>query len=339
LASRELVIVLTPESTSIADAYGLLKSLKQNGLQYPPFLVINKIRSKRQAQKIWHRFREVCKTKLGLSLMFLGLVPMQEAFEQAQHQQQPLVQTMPDCAAARSFWTMARRLRSRPRQELFKLHIQEFWNQALLQYTERSHWIATQQGQESDKEQLNPEERLERIQHDFRQLLQSNSNTWDLETLRSILKELHAELDQAWSRLEEKADAKTDYAQHLIGIKVPDQIRQILFDFMALIPQFEVRSIDDSPEELQNIAALICSEQGLLDLLDSPNLPYVQQVPTLLLSSWGTGPAPQKLPDWLEIKKVLAPPYDLQELQFALHNIVQETQQRDSKTENDQQAT
>ncbi len=45
LAARELVVVVTPDPTSITDAYALIKVLREAGLWWSPLILVNRARS------------------------------------------------------------------------------------------------------------------------------------------------------------------------------------------------------------------------------------------------------------------------------------------------------
>lgn len=325
LASKEIVLVVTPEATSLADAFGLLKSLRQGGLQYPPFLLMNKIRSKRQAQKIWHNFRKLCKERLGLSLLFLGLIPQQELFEQELIQQRPIVELMPDSQPARIFWLMASRLRRRPRQGLFQLQMQEFWNQALLQYTERSPSCLQSHGTAAQADLFldDPEHCMQIVRKGLQQLLQLDAPWPKRENTLQGLDLARQELEQAITRLQQDQDWP-EQDHNVVGIKIPEtEIREVFKDFLDYLPQCAAQEITDSQQDLTGISALICSRQGFAQLpRTQPQL--LSPVPLLLLDCWGQNPwQTLDIPPWLELRQLLAPPYDLQALGLLLEDMIQ----------------
>ncbi len=320
LSSREIVIVLTPEATSIADAYALLKSLHQSGLQYPPFIILNKMRTSNQAQQIWNRLRGLCRTSLQLPLMFLGLVPLHTGFDQELLQQKPLVQISPASPAAAGFWNMARRLVNRPRQNVFHLKIDQFWNQALLHFAERSSG-QPQQWSFAEQQPPSPQARLQRVQDDVQALLQSDLSPEEeqqlAETIRTLLQDLEQDT-HSWH-----VDKQRQPARYTIGLCLPeDELREILFDFLSYLTRFQAREIKDAGLQAGSISALICSQQGLAELVHNRYSFNSDPVPLLLLDSWGRSPLPAELPSWLELQQILQPPYDLQELRQALQEIL-----------------
>lgn len=81
-ASDIAVIVLTPEPTSIADAYALVKSLvRSKGPESASKLklLVNQASSKAEAERVHRRVSAVAKRFLGLSLPLIGSIPHDKA--------------------------------------------------------------------------------------------------------------------------------------------------------------------------------------------------------------------------------------------------------------------
>lgn len=70
------LIVATPEPASIADAYGLLKSLRLDGLQSraEPVLVLNQVGSGEERDRVHERLQGVARRFLRMELALLGAV-------------------------------------------------------------------------------------------------------------------------------------------------------------------------------------------------------------------------------------------------------------------------
>lgn len=83
LAASDLaVVVLTPEPTSIADAYALVKSLvrsKGAGSASKIRLLVNQASSKAEAERVHRRVSAVANRFLGLSLPLIGSIPYEKA--------------------------------------------------------------------------------------------------------------------------------------------------------------------------------------------------------------------------------------------------------------------
>jgi flagellar biosynthesis protein FlhG len=110
LAARELLLITTPEPTSYADAYGLLKVLARQGLSTEPGLLVNLSTSVEDAEEVAHRLASVARRFLRLDLHMLGHVPLDPALPQAVKRQEPVVLSHPNSPSARALARLAARL-------------------------------------------------------------------------------------------------------------------------------------------------------------------------------------------------------------------------------------
>ena len=90
LAAQERLVVLTPEPTSLTDAYALIKVLKQtHGVEH--FKVcVNMAQDTRSAKEIFSRLYQACDHFLGgVSLDLAGIIPRDTAVREAVVRQKP----------------------------------------------------------------------------------------------------------------------------------------------------------------------------------------------------------------------------------------------------------
>ncbi len=73
-AADEIIFVLTQDITSLADAYGLLKSLCKEKLERPVYSVINMVGTLKQAAAVAVRFTQCAEQFLGASVQNIGYV-------------------------------------------------------------------------------------------------------------------------------------------------------------------------------------------------------------------------------------------------------------------------
>jgi flagellar biosynthesis protein FlhG len=76
LTSPEIVLVMTPEPTSITDAYALLKILCLNRVDSTVMVAINQCMSMEVAYKLFAKFREVVQKNLKMEIFPLGTIPL-----------------------------------------------------------------------------------------------------------------------------------------------------------------------------------------------------------------------------------------------------------------------
>lgn len=116
-ASAEVLLVATPEPTSITDAYALLKSLNRNSSYKPGKTVVkmvaNQVRRGKDADELFDKLGVVVNKFLNIDIEYLGSIPYDENMQKAVMRQKPLSMAAPNAAAARSIERIARMLDNR----------------------------------------------------------------------------------------------------------------------------------------------------------------------------------------------------------------------------------
>jgi flagellar biosynthesis protein FlhG len=107
LAADQLVVVATPEPTSITDAYATIKSLCAAGLELG--IVVNLAESGELALKIGDRLKQTSRMFLQTEVELFGCIPRDSAVPQSIVAQHPLVTFMPSSNAARALARLATR--------------------------------------------------------------------------------------------------------------------------------------------------------------------------------------------------------------------------------------
>ena len=111
-ASEEVLLVVTPEPTSITDAYALLKQLNRNSSYRPGKTVVkmiaNQVRSNHDADELFEKIGIVVNKFLNIDIGYLGAVPYDNNMQRAVMRQKPLSMAEPNSAAARSVERVAR---------------------------------------------------------------------------------------------------------------------------------------------------------------------------------------------------------------------------------------
>ena len=105
-ASEEVLLVATPEPTSITDAYALLKSLNRNVAYVPEKTVIkmiaNEIRGEKEAEELFEKLSIVVNKFLNIDVEFLGTIPYDVNMQKAVMKQAPVSIIDPNCSSARA---------------------------------------------------------------------------------------------------------------------------------------------------------------------------------------------------------------------------------------------
>ncbi len=130
LASPEVLMVITPEPTSMTDAYALLKLLHTQDYDGHVRVVVNHSRSHSVGRHSFHKFREVVEFYLKRKLPLLGLVQEDARMQEAVLEQQALCSQHPESPAARDIAVLAGQLMIET-HSVQALDSAEFWRRYL----------------------------------------------------------------------------------------------------------------------------------------------------------------------------------------------------------------
>lgn len=131
LTSPEIVLVMTPEPTSITDAYALLKILCLNRVESTVMIAINQCMSMEVAYKLYAKFREVVQKNLKMDIFPLGTIPLDPHVSKSVKEQEPLITRYPASDAAKGIKNLARYLISKGTTELNNYELKDFWKKCL----------------------------------------------------------------------------------------------------------------------------------------------------------------------------------------------------------------
>jgi flagellar biosynthesis protein FlhG len=111
VASGEILVVATPEPTSITDSYSLLKALNR----HPRFLkedsqikvIANKVSGDAEGEDMYNKLNTVVNRYLKLPISYLGAIPQDNNLEKAVMQQKPVSIQSPNSKSALAYERMA----------------------------------------------------------------------------------------------------------------------------------------------------------------------------------------------------------------------------------------
>ncbi len=107
LAASEIMVVLPPGSTAITQAYTLVKRLAQNFGKRQFRLLLNRMESPDQAQAVAHNFADTAERYLGVSVDYLGYIPLDERLARAGHLHTSVVDAFPVAQSTSQFRKLA----------------------------------------------------------------------------------------------------------------------------------------------------------------------------------------------------------------------------------------
>ena len=106
-AAHLATIVLTPDPTSMTDAFSLLKVLNNKRYRRTPSVIVNMAHGATEAQAVYRRFSAAVSRYIGIQLHYLGAVWRDETIAQSVSAQRPVAMMAADDPSCRQFWTLA----------------------------------------------------------------------------------------------------------------------------------------------------------------------------------------------------------------------------------------
>jgi len=111
LASEEVLLVTTPEPTSITDAYALLKTLCHHEEFYANhtkiWMIANRTHGYREGMELFEKLDAVVVKFLNLDMEYLGYIPYDEKLPKAVMRQQPVAVAYPNAVSSRAIYELA----------------------------------------------------------------------------------------------------------------------------------------------------------------------------------------------------------------------------------------
>ncbi|MBP3618459.1 MAG: MinD/ParA family protein [Lachnospiraceae bacterium] len=123
-ASSEVLLVATPEPTSITDAYALLKALNRRAgfsREHTSIKMIsNRVGSEAEGKNLYEKMSVVVDKFLNIQPEFLGIIPQDDAISKAVMVQKPITIAYPNSPAAKAMQAIAAKLCDSSEQEVKK---------------------------------------------------------------------------------------------------------------------------------------------------------------------------------------------------------------------------
>lgn len=109
--AERLLVVVTPEPTSITDAYAMIKLMFMHYHRRDFWILVNAARSEEEARQTFRGLNRVVERFLRFSLTDLGWIPWDSAVARSVRSQKPFVHLYPEARAALSLRRVGVRLK------------------------------------------------------------------------------------------------------------------------------------------------------------------------------------------------------------------------------------
>lgn len=114
LAADSALVVVTPEPTSITDAYGAIKTIAAKVERPRIRVAVNMAADAAEGEEVFRRLDRVARHFLSLPLELAGVVPLDAAVRDAVRKRVPFLVASPDAPASRAVRAIADRLLGEP---------------------------------------------------------------------------------------------------------------------------------------------------------------------------------------------------------------------------------
>ncbi|MBF0303466.1 MAG: cyclic nucleotide-binding domain-containing protein [Desulfamplus sp.] len=135
LASSELMVIITPDPTSLTDAYSLLKILTLNGFKNSVMVVINQSPGLQSAKNALGKFVATTTKYLGLKLIPIGVLGRDQNVVSAVSKQKPFIMLYPNTSASKSIKNIAQNLIRKEQDGAVTFTMETFWEKCLSFFT------------------------------------------------------------------------------------------------------------------------------------------------------------------------------------------------------------
>jgi len=125
------VLVITPEATSLTDAYGLLKILSLNGFKGPAMVVVNQSKDARTANIAYTKLKKTVQQYLSIKIVPLGLILHDDHVAEALQEQKPFISLYPQCNASKCIQNITKRLLEKQAGDIETHGLETFWTSFL----------------------------------------------------------------------------------------------------------------------------------------------------------------------------------------------------------------
>ena len=132
LAAEERIIVVTPEPTSITDAYALMKVMFYQHGTKEFFLLLNMVRDEREAKSVYQNLsRVVARFMGGISMDYAGSIPWDSLLRESVSRREPVMCCYPASPSSNSFKDLADYLLRQADRRPIDGNIKFFWKRLM----------------------------------------------------------------------------------------------------------------------------------------------------------------------------------------------------------------
>lgn len=126
-SAHDTIVVVSPEPTSLTDAYALIKVLARQYREHRFKVLVNQAKSPREATEVFRKLDVAADRFLHVAIDYVGYIPDDDYVPLAVMQQKAIADVFPDAPAAHAFTRLARQVMQWPKPGIPKSSVQLLW--------------------------------------------------------------------------------------------------------------------------------------------------------------------------------------------------------------------
>lgn len=133
LTAQEIMVVVSPEPTSLTDAYALMKVLSMKYAEKHCKLMVNQVSSMQEGYEIYRQLNLVASRFLDITIEYIGCILYDENLTQCVKKQKVVSDIYPSTSASRCFSALAKRISKLPMSKTPEGSSNFFWEHIVRQ--------------------------------------------------------------------------------------------------------------------------------------------------------------------------------------------------------------
>lgn len=129
-AADETMVIISPEPTSLTDAYALIKVLARQYRERRFKVLVNQAKSPREASEVFGKLDMAVDRFLHVAVELVGAIPDDDYVHMAVMQQKTVSDMFPEAPAAQAFKQLAQQVTQWPKPGLPKSSVQLVWQRS-----------------------------------------------------------------------------------------------------------------------------------------------------------------------------------------------------------------
>lgn len=130
-STDEINVILTPDPSSMADSYALIKILHQKFKRNQFSIICNQVRDEEEGRHLFIRFQDVCDKFLMIRLEYTGSVPFDQTVKRSNQNQKLFMRQETATVSTKALRAISLQLMNQTSQTETHSGLQMFWEQVV----------------------------------------------------------------------------------------------------------------------------------------------------------------------------------------------------------------